>query len=364
MDNREKEILRMLRHNPLIQQNEIAEILQISRSRVAAHIMDLMRKGAIKGKGYILTEQEYCVVLGAINMDIRGVADIHYPQKSSSPGSIYCSAGGVGRNIAHNLALLGRNVHLISAVGNDFYGETLLEQTRLAGVNVTNCIRLNGQNTSTYVSIADLQAETVMAINDTHILQQLTPQLLDASRMLIRHAGVVLADCNLTPAALEWIFTVADGIPVFIDTVSKFKAVNVKNWLPHIHTLKPTQKELEILWGSPVNNETDLLTAVNALHQQGVQQIFVWMGDESVFCSQREGEQFLLTPPVHAVVDSFGADDGFMAGLLYSFLEGSSFQESAHFAMACAALSRASTSINNPTLSVNNAQYLLKTSRG
>ncbi|MCV4795551.1 kinase, partial [Escherichia coli] len=39
-------------------------------------------------------------------------------------------------------------------------------------------------------------------------------------------------------------------------------------------------------------------------------------------------------------------------------------QESAHFAMACAALSRASTSINNPTLSVNNAQYLLKTSRG
>ncbi|MCV4614138.1 PfkB family carbohydrate kinase, partial [Escherichia coli] len=108
-------------------------------------------------------------------------------------------------------------------------------------------------------------------------------------RMLIRHAGVVLADCNLTPAALEWIFTVADGIPVFIDTVSKFKAVNVKNWLPHIHTLKPTQKELEILWGSPVNNETDLLTAVNALHQQGVQQIFVWMGDESVFCSQREG---------------------------------------------------------------------------
>lgn len=35
---------------PTDQQNEIAEILQISRSRVAAHIMDLMRKGAIKGK--------------------------------------------------------------------------------------------------------------------------------------------------------------------------------------------------------------------------------------------------------------------------------------------------------------------------
>ncbi|STL52056.1 putative pyrimidine kinase [Escherichia coli] len=69
-----------LRRNPLIQQNEIADMLQISRSRVAAHIMDLMRKGRIKGKGYILTEQEYCVVVGTINMDIRGMADIHYPQ--------------------------------------------------------------------------------------------------------------------------------------------------------------------------------------------------------------------------------------------------------------------------------------------
>ena len=88
----------------------------------------------------------------------------------------------MGRNIAHNLALLGRDVHLLSAVGSDFYGETLLEQTRQAGVNISGCIRLHGHNTSTYLSIANQQEETVLAINDTHILQQLTPQLLNSSR--------------------------------------------------------------------------------------------------------------------------------------------------------------------------------------
>lgn len=171
MNDREKQILKILRRNPLIQQNEIADILQISRSRVAAHIMDLMRKGLIKGKGYILTEQDYCVVVGAINMDIRGMADIHYPEAASNPGTVHCSAGGVGRNIAHNLALLGRDVHLISAIGNDFYGETLLEETRRAGVNVSSCIRLHGHSTATYLAIANMQEETVLAINDTHILQ-------------------------------------------------------------------------------------------------------------------------------------------------------------------------------------------------
>ena len=137
----------------------------------------------------------------------------------------------------------------------------------------------------------------------------------------------------------------------------------MKTWFTRIHTLKPTQKELEILWGHPINSDADRRDAVNALHQQGIQQIFVCLEDESVFCSEKDGEQFLLTPPAHTVVDSFGADDGFMAGLIYCFLEGSAFRESANFAMACAALSRASVSINNPTLSADNALYLLKTSQ-
>ncbi|MEO3991068.1 sugar kinase [Pseudocitrobacter cyperus] len=362
MNDREKQILKILRRNPLIQQHEIAEILQISRSRVAAHIMDLMRKGLIKGKGYILTEQDYCVVLGAINMDIRGVADIHYPQAASQPGNIHCSAGGVGRNIAHNLALLGRDVHLISAVGSDFYGDTLLEQTRQAGVNTQSCIRLHGHNTSTYLSIANPQDETVLAINDTHLLDALTPQLLNASRDLLTHAGAILVDCNLTPQALEWVFTLSGNIPVFVDTVSEFKAEKVKSWLGHIHTLKPTRRELEILWGSPIESDTQLQDAVKELHRQGVQRIVVCLEDESVYCSEHQGEAFHCTSPEHPVVDSFGADDALMAGLLYSFLDGSEFRDGVQFAVACAALSRASISINNPTLSVANALYLLKNS--
>ncbi len=151
MNNREKEILAILRRNPLIQQNEIADMLQISRSRVAAHIMDLMRKGRIKGKGYILTEQEYCVVVGTINMDIRGMADIRYPQSASHPGTIHCSAGGVGRNIAHNLALLGRDVHLLSVIGDDFYGEMLLGRNAPCR---RECLRLRSFAWSKHIDVS------------------------------------------------------------------------------------------------------------------------------------------------------------------------------------------------------------------
>ena len=361
MTQRERQLLNWIEENPLISQQELADKAGITRSSVAVHISNLMKKGYITGKGYIVHTAPYVTVVGGVNMDIGAVSAGKLVARDSNPGHVTTSLGGVGRNIAHNLALLGRDVHLISAVGSDFYGETLLEQTRQAGVNVSSCIRLHGHNTSTYLSIANQQEETVLAINDTHILQQLTPQLLNGSRDLIRHSGVVLADCNLTAEAIEWVFTIADDIPVFIDTVSEFKAEKMKTWFTRIHTLKPTQKELAILWGQPIHTDADRVLAVNSLHQQGVKRIFVCLEDESVFCSEKDGEQFLLTPPEHTVVDSFGADDAFMAGLLYSFLEGSEFRESARFAMACAALSRASVSINNPTLSADNALYLLQT---
>ena len=65
------------------------------------------------------------------------------------------------------------------------------------------------------------------------------------------------------------VFTIADDIPVFIDTVSEFKAEKNETWFTHIHTLKPTQKELAILWGQPIHTDADRVLAVNSLHQQG-----------------------------------------------------------------------------------------------
>ena len=83
------------------------------------------------------------------------------------------------------------------------------------------------------------------------------------------------------------VFTLADEIPVFVDTVSEFKAGKIKHWLAHIHTLKPTLPELEILWGQAITSDADRNAAVNALHQQGVQQLFVYLPDESVYCSEK-----------------------------------------------------------------------------
>ena len=69
---RERQILRWIEENPLISQQELAELGNITRSSVAVHISNLMKKGLIQGKGYILQKNPYIVVIGGVKMDIFG----------------------------------------------------------------------------------------------------------------------------------------------------------------------------------------------------------------------------------------------------------------------------------------------------
>ena len=72
MTERERQILGWIRENPMISQQELADKAGIARSSAAVHISNMMKKGIILGKGYIIREEDDIVVVGGVNMDICG----------------------------------------------------------------------------------------------------------------------------------------------------------------------------------------------------------------------------------------------------------------------------------------------------
>lgn len=360
MTNREKQILQLLRRDPLIPQQEIADVLGISRSCVAGHIMNLMTKGHIKGKGYILSEHSYVVVVGSTNMDVCGYVPTDLVYEDSNPGKIKCTPGGGGRNIAQNVALLGRESHLISVIGDDFYGETLSDQAKMAGVHTDYLHKLHGESTSTYLSLLDHTGEMQVAINDMRILEKLTPALLATSRELIQHAGVLVVDSNLSEEALAWLFSHSGNVPVFVDTVSAFKAPKVRHWLSHIHTLKPNRLEAQILSGMTISTPQDAPSVASWFHEQGVQRLALSMGASGVYYSEAEGESGWSAPLSVNVLNVTGAGDAMMAGLASCWLDDMTLAESIRFAQGCSALTLACEQTNNPNLSNGSVQKLLE----
>ena len=110
-----------------------------------------------------MREKDYVVIIGSANIDVAGYSHESLNYADSNPGKIKFTPGGVGRNIAQNLALLGNKSWLLSAVGSDFYGQSLLTQTNQSGVYVDKCLIVPGENTSSYLSLLDnIQAEISM----------------------------------------------------------------------------------------------------------------------------------------------------------------------------------------------------------
>lgn len=360
MNHREKQILTIIRNNPLIQQHTIADMLGITRSSVAGYIMTLTQKGYIKGKGYILSENNHIVVVGSSNMDVTGYSDKKLVYGDSNPGKIACTPGGVGRNIAENLALLGQDTHLVSMIGDDFYGMQLIEHTRKAGVNMDHCHVVKGDSTSTYLSLLDEAGEMILAINDMGIIDKLTPSLLNESKQLIQHAKLLIIDCNLQSEALAWLFSNAGSVPIFVDTVSAFKSHKIKDWLSHIHTLKPNRLEAEMLSGIKINSDKDIPAVIDWFHKQGVQRIAISTGAEGVYYSEINGEQGWSASIPTTIISVTGAGDAMLAGLAHGYLDNMSFYQSVRFAQACSSLTLSSEFTNNPNLSINCVQNILE----
>ena len=99
------------------------------------------------------------VVIGGANIDIKGKSYGELVGITSNPGKVSMALGRVGRNIAHNLALLGVPVTFLSVVGDDEWGRKILGETGDAGVDMEHVKISRKNSTGIYLAILDENGE-------------------------------------------------------------------------------------------------------------------------------------------------------------------------------------------------------------
>lgn len=344
----------------MISQQALARRLGISRSAVASHILNLTASGAIRGRGYLLGTQPTVVAVGGANMDICGrpAGPIH--ARDSNPGSVSTSPGGVARNVAENLARLGLDCRLISAVGNDDDGRRLLRQGREAGIDMQLVQVLDAARTSTYLSVLDATGDLATAISDMAILDAVDATSLARHERLIRQASVIFVDTNLTEAALGYLAGISGDRGLFVDTVSAAKAPRIAAHLARVDTLKASLGEAEALLDRRLRSSRQLAPAARHFHEQGVRQVFVTLGERGVFFS--DGNEAGIVGPGDATagpVNTAGAGDAFAAALIYCRIARKSLPDTLAFAAAAARLTLSHSASNHPALSVQAIEQML-----
>ena len=291
----------------------------------------------------------YAVVCGGVNIDIGAHSFAPLRDKDSNPGKVELSLGGVGRNIAHNMRLLGVNVCLLTAIGGDSRASQVEQSCRELGIDLSHALRVPEGRTSTYVFVGDSDGDMAVAVSDMEICERLTPVYFASQLELLNGAAAVVVDANLPRDSIAYL-TEHCTAPVFIDPVSTVKAEKLRGLLGRVHTLKPNRIEAELLSGVKITDEESLRKAAEALLAQGLSRVFISLGGDGVLAAQRDEMQ--LVPICKAEMrNATGAGDAMMAALVWSFLAGQSLVESAASGTAAAAIAVESEETINPAMS-------------
>ena len=300
----------------------------------------------------------YAVVCGGVNIDIGARSFAPLRAKDSNPGKVELSLGGVGRNIAHNMRLLGVPTYLLTAVGGDSRASQVEQSCRDLGIDLSHALHVPDGRTSTYVFVGDSDGDMAIAVSDMEICKKLTPDYFASQLDLLNGAAAVVVDANLPRESIAYL-TEHCTVPVFIDPVSTVKAEKLRGLLGRVHTLKPNRIEAELLSGVKITDDASLHKAAEALLAQGLQRVFISLGGDGVLAAQKDEMQ--LVPICKAEMrNATGAGDAMMAALVWSFLSGQSLTESAASGTAAAAIAVESEETINPNMSAEAVKDRLK----
>ena len=290
------------------------------------------------------------VVAGGTNIDIGGQSQGPLAYRDSNPGTVTVSLGGVGRNIAHNLRLLGAPVCLLTALGEDAYAQELKRSCQALGIDLTAALGVPGGRTSTYVFLNDHRGDMALAVSDMALYDQLTPDYFAQRLDLLNAAALVVVDTNLPKASLDYLAQHCTA-PLFADPVSTQKAAKLLGNLGRLHTIKPNRLEAELLSGVAIEADgKGLERAAQTLLDTGLQRVFITLGPEGTYAAQGDQRCFLPALPAQ-VRNATGGGDAFMAGLAWAYLRGASLQESAQLAAAASTIAVEGVATINPALS-------------
>jgi pseudouridine kinase len=340
---RERQILSLLRDDPTLSAAAIARRLKTSAAAVTVHLSALRRQGEIIGRGYVLKPAGQVIVVGGANTDFKCQARAPMVLRTSNPGRVTATVGGVGCNIARNLARLGVPTALFTIVGQDEFGERILREARATGVDVSMTL-MSAKPTGTYVALLDRDGELTAAISAMDAMDELTPQRIAGRATALAQARMVVADCNLEETALMQLAEVCAGanIPLAIDAVSTRKAERLRPLLKArlpIHLLALNRDEAAILAGGKLQTDADLRRAAGVLHGMRVNHVLIGLSDRGTYASSSNEQSGTRVPPFPALLaDVTGGGDAALAGAIYALLHQQALAEAARWGQAAAAL--------------------------
>lgn len=257
------------------------------------------------------------VIIGGANIDVFALPKATLRLGDSNPGTIKRSFGGVGRNVAENLARLDMKPVLVTVIGRDAEGEALMRHGLNAGI-IFDVVYTD--NTPIYLAIMNVDGDMAVAVAAMDGFNALDLSEIKKRENTIRQARCLLIDTNMDENVMAFVFDTCIA-PVYVDVISTRKANKIMPHLDQIHTLKMNKMEASFLSGIARFDEPGLVDIGRFFIARGVKEVFITLGDKGTFHMNDRNHVLQATKPA-IVMNTTGAGDAFLAGVIYARLNG------------------------------------------
>ena len=266
-------------------------------------------------------------VIGSSNTDL-----VTYVSRMPAPGetiegrSFEIGFGGKGANQAVAAAKLGAEVVMVTALGDDLFGDNTMRNFVSLGMDASHVKRVAGTPSGVATILVDESGENCILI-----VKGANGELSPAD---VERAGEALKTCDLIllqlEVPLETVYTAirfgkAHGVKTVLNPAPATSALDIA-YVREVSYFIPNQSELAILTGMSTETEADVEAAAKSLLAQGVQGVIVTLGGRGALLATAEGLKRIAPTPV-TPVDTTGAGDAFVGAFARYHAAGASLDE-------------------------------------
>lgn len=273
------------------------------------------------------------VIVGSISMDMVACTPRIPGLGETVIGTSFSTTpGGKGANQAVAAARLGYPVQMVGKVGEDAYGDPLLDGLSQAGVDVRTMGRFHGSSGLAHIFVAQNGQNSIVIIQGANA--DVTPAFIDQHAEVIRSAGLVL--CQLELPLATTLHTIdlcsASAVPIMLDPAPA--APLPDDVFPRIAWFTPNESEAALYDGGGEGPED----VARQLLARGVGGVALKRGAEGAYIATAEKAAWVPAFQVDAI-DTVAAGDCFNGAFAVGLMEGMDPWAAARFANAAAAIS-------------------------
>ncbi len=281
------------------------------------------------------------VVIGAVFVDIKGFPEGAFVPSGRNAGRVEHIHGGVGRNVAEDVANCELRPTFVSLVDQSGAGEDVLRKLQRHKVN-TDYIRAVPGGMGTWLAVFDTNGDVYASVSQRPDLRPIA-DILDAhGDEIFRDADSVIIEIDLDKEVVKRVFRLAQkyGKKVFAVVSNMSIALERRDFLQSVDCFICNVQEAGILFAEDYESFTPeqmLQVLKEKVQRARIPGMIVTMGGAGAVYAAMSGESGICPARKVAVNDTTGAGDAFGAGAAIGMTYGKTMEEACRIGSQLAA---------------------------